>query len=65
MRFLFCVVYPTLDMSDTEDEHIFKPRGRHKKDETWNPKGEEHHQVQLQFYKNICLVQIYGKESAY
>lgn len=32
-------VYPTLDLSDNEDEHVFKPRGRAKKDETWNPKG--------------------------
>lgn len=34
-------VYPTLDVSDAEDDHVFKPRGRLKKDETWNPKGEE------------------------
>ena len=32
-------VYPTLDLSDNEDDHVFKPRGRQKKDETWNPKG--------------------------
>ena len=32
-------VYPTLDHSDQEDGHVFKPRGRLKKDETWNPKG--------------------------
>ena len=30
-------VYPTLDTSDTED--IFKPRGKQKRDDTWNPKG--------------------------
>merc|ERR1711894_391685 len=33
-------VYPTLDVSDNEDEHVFKPRGRVKKDETWNPKAK-------------------------
>lgn len=32
-------VYPTLDLSDSEEDHVFKPRGRPKKDETWNPKG--------------------------
>lgn len=26
-------------MSDSDDEHVFKPRGRVKKDDTWNPKG--------------------------
>lgn len=36
--FMF-TVYPTLDMSDNEDEHVFKPRGRQKRDDTWNPKG--------------------------
>ena len=38
--FLFLPVYPTLDLSDNEDGHVFKPRGRMKKDETWNPKGD-------------------------
>ncbi|GAB1606736.1 histone lysine demethylase PHF8-like [Argonauta hians] len=32
-------IYPSLDISDDEDSHIFKPRGRQKKDETWNPKA--------------------------
>ncbi|CAH1784410.1 unnamed protein product [Owenia fusiformis] len=32
-------VYPTLDHSDGEQEHVFKPRGRPPKDETWNPKA--------------------------
>ena len=40
MVFLFLPVYPTLDLSDNEDGHVFKPRGRMKKDETWNPKGD-------------------------
>ena len=39
MFFLFAV-YPTLDLSDDEAEHVFKPRGRPKKDETWNPKAK-------------------------
>uniref|UniRef100_T1IVH5 [histone H3]-dimethyl-L-lysine(36) demethylase n=1 Tax=Strigamia maritima TaxID=126957 RepID=T1IVH5_STRMM len=33
-------VYPTLDESD-DDIHVFKPRGRAKKDEPWNPKGSK------------------------
>ena len=33
-------VYPTLDVSDNEEDHVFKPRGRLKKDETWNPKAK-------------------------
>ncbi|ELU14865.1 hypothetical protein CAPTEDRAFT_225898 [Capitella teleta] len=33
-------VYPTLDVSDNEADHVFKPRGRLKKDETWNPKAK-------------------------
>ncbi|XP_064632054.1 histone lysine demethylase PHF8-like isoform X2 [Lineus longissimus] len=33
-------VYPTLDISDDEGEHVFKPRGRQRKDETWNPKAK-------------------------
>ncbi|CAH1955521.1 unnamed protein product [Acanthoscelides obtectus] len=32
-------VYPSLDNSDDEDVHIFKPRGRSKVDEAWNPKA--------------------------
>ncbi|CAH0562106.1 unnamed protein product [Brassicogethes aeneus] len=32
-------VYPSLDNSDDEDVHIFKPRGRSKVDEPWNPKA--------------------------
>ncbi|CAI9721482.1 Hypothetical predicted protein [Octopus vulgaris] len=32
-------IYPSLDISDDEDPHIFKPRGKQKKDETWNPKA--------------------------
>lgn len=34
------IVYPSLDNSDDdEDCHIFKPRGRSKVDEAWNPKA--------------------------
>ncbi|KAJ8914763.1 hypothetical protein NQ315_013266 [Exocentrus adspersus] len=32
-------IYPSLDNSDDEDVHIFKPRGRSKIDEAWNPKA--------------------------
>lgn len=32
-------IYTSLDLSDDEDQHIFKPRGKQKKDETWNPKA--------------------------
>ncbi|KAL3289651.1 hypothetical protein HHI36_023060 [Cryptolaemus montrouzieri] len=32
-------IYPSLDNSDDEDVHIFKPRGRSKVDEAWNPKA--------------------------
>uniref|UniRef100_A0A1Y1JZ24 Uncharacterized protein n=1 Tax=Photinus pyralis TaxID=7054 RepID=A0A1Y1JZ24_PHOPY len=32
-------VYPSLDNSDDEEIHIFKPRGRSKIDEAWNPKA--------------------------
>ena len=32
-------VYPSLDNSDEEDIHVFKPRGRSKIDEAWNPKA--------------------------
>ncbi|XP_030746234.1 histone lysine demethylase PHF8-like [Sitophilus oryzae] len=32
-------IYPSLDNSDDEDVHIFKPRGRTKIDEAWNPKA--------------------------
>ncbi|GJQ66960.1 hypothetical protein Trydic_g21906 [Trypoxylus dichotomus] len=32
-------IYPSLDNSDDEDIHIFKPRGRSKVDEAWNPKA--------------------------
>ncbi|XP_045482030.1 lysine-specific demethylase 7B-like [Harmonia axyridis] len=32
-------IYPALDNSDDEDVHIFKPRGRSKVDEAWNPKA--------------------------
>lgn len=38
-NFLFAV-YPSLDNSDDDEElHIFKPRGRSKVDEAWNPKA--------------------------
>ena len=30
-------VYPALDTSD--DEHVFKPRGKRRGDEAWNPKA--------------------------
>jgi hypothetical protein len=33
-----CLVYPALDGSDDEDL-IFKPRGKRKMDEAWNPKA--------------------------
>lgn len=33
------LVYPSLDNSDDEEIHIFKPRGRSKIDEAWNPKA--------------------------
>lgn len=34
------LVYPSLDNSDDDEEfHIFKPRGRSKVDEAWNPKA--------------------------
>ncbi|XP_018325995.1 lysine-specific demethylase 7B isoform X2 [Agrilus planipennis] len=33
-------VYPSLDNSDDEEIHIFKPRGRSKIDESWNPKAK-------------------------
>lgn len=37
---VFSLVYPSLDNSDDEDDvHIFKPRGRSKVDEAWNPKA--------------------------
>ena len=42
---LLLTVYPTLDLSDNEDEHVFKPRGRIKKDETWDPKGMSYDDV--------------------
>lgn len=32
-------VYPTLDISDDEDFPVFKPRGKKKEDEAWNPKA--------------------------
>ncbi|GLV43139.1 Lysine demethylase 2 [Carabus blaptoides fortunei] len=32
-------IYPSLDNSDEEDYQIFKPRGRSKVDEAWNPKA--------------------------
>ncbi|KAF5276696.1 hypothetical protein FQA39_LY06500 [Lamprigera yunnana] len=32
-------IYPSLDNSDDEEIHIFKPRGRLKVDEAWNPKA--------------------------
>ncbi|KAK5639176.1 hypothetical protein RI129_011668 [Pyrocoelia pectoralis] len=32
-------IYPSLDNSDDEEIHIFKPRGRSKIDEAWNPKA--------------------------
>ncbi|KAK9889303.1 hypothetical protein WA026_004584 [Henosepilachna vigintioctopunctata] len=32
-------IYPSLDNSDDEDVHIFKPRGRSKVDEAWSPKA--------------------------
>lgn len=36
---LHFLVYPSLDNSDDDDFHIFKPRGRSKIDEAWNPKA--------------------------
>ncbi|XP_074644108.1 histone lysine demethylase PHF8-like [Tubulanus polymorphus] len=33
-------VYPHLELDADESEHVFKPRGRPKKDETWNPKAK-------------------------
>lgn len=37
---LFCLaVYPSLDLSDDEDFPVFKPRGKKKEDEAWNPKA--------------------------
>jgi [histone H3]-dimethyl-L-lysine9 demethylase len=35
---LFVTVYPSLDVSD-DDDFVFKPRGRRKMDEAWNPKA--------------------------
>ncbi|XP_063607384.1 lysine-specific demethylase phf2-like isoform X1 [Penaeus indicus] len=32
-------VYPSLDLSDDEDFPVFKPRGKKKEDEAWNPKA--------------------------
>lgn len=32
-------MYPTLDISDDEDFPVFKPRGKKKEDEAWNPKA--------------------------
>ncbi|KAK7085109.1 Lsd1/2 complex PHD finger containing protein Phf2 [Halocaridina rubra] len=32
-------VYPSLDISDDEDFPVFKPRGKKKEDEAWNPKA--------------------------
>lgn len=40
MLILNCIiVYPSLDNSDEEETYIFKPRGRSKVDEAWNPKA--------------------------
>lgn len=36
---VFITVYPTLDISDDEDFPVFKPRGKKKEDEAWNPKA--------------------------
>ena len=36
---MFSTVYPTLDLSDDEDYPVFKPRGKKKEDEAWNPKA--------------------------
>lgn len=33
------LVYLSLDNSDDEEVHIFKPRGKSKVDEAWNPKA--------------------------
>ena len=58
MVFLFLPVYPTLDLSDNEDGHVFKPRGRMKKDETWNPKGGiTYHDIQenRSTFKNVFM----------
>lgn len=39
MNIGFPTVYPTLDISDDEDFPVFKPRGKKKEDEAWNPKA--------------------------
>lgn len=31
-------MYPTLE-DTSDDEHVFKPRGRRRNDETWSPKA--------------------------
>ena len=33
-------IYTSLDLSDNEIQYIFKPRGKQKKDKTWNPKDQ-------------------------
>jgi len=38
-----CVVYPSLDLSDNEEET--KSRVIEKQDESWNPRGTSEHQV--------------------
>ncbi|KAL3853526.1 hypothetical protein ACJMK2_017061 [Sinanodonta woodiana] len=40
-------VYPTLEMSDDEAEQLFKGRGKHDKDESWNPKARVNISVPL------------------
>ena len=60
MVLLFLPVYPTLDLSDNEDGHVFKPRGRMKKDETWNPKGDiAHLNSQKIHLKNVIMFAYY------
>ena len=57
---MFLPVYPTLDLSDNEDGHVFKPRGRMKKDETWNPKGDiTHLDSQIIHFKNVAMFAYY------
>jgi len=40
---IVCVVYPSLDLSDNEEET--KSRVIEKQDESWNPRGSSEHQV--------------------
>ena len=54
-------VYPTLDLSDNEDDHVFKPRGRQKKDETWNPKGRLKKVDPSQRYRYFNFINVYDR----